>query len=273
MEKNLELLYQGALADGTLLKSEIEVLLKRAEATGEDMDAFKRNLLNDYIEIVLKKENPAEAKKKVLDVVKILDEDKMEYSMLLDARISQMNPNTERDGQIFIQNLKKEIANVAIYTPTGKYGKNEFSGSKTAAKKADLFLSASPQSPSEIYEYVAYASSLGFNKNKKARQKIKSLLNEANKKYPYDSQIKYAQKIAHKDFLKYYLHRIYRVALPIVFLIIYIGFFWLDIHWGWKVLWGILAFSPFVILIMNTIDKAKESSKNYDVSTSSLFKG
>ena len=248
MDPNLELLYKGALADGHLTKQEIEILVKKAVESGEDIDSFKKKMLEDFIESVFEKGGGKERKKEILDVVKTLGLDIIEYQMLIDGKIGCSQSNDDQRGKAFIQSLKNEIKNVAIHAPTGKYGKQELDRFATARKKAELFLLADPQSPPEIYEYLTYASSLDFIKYKDARTKIKALLQEALRRHPSNIQVERVRKDIKRRFGKYYMSRVLCILIPILSVAIYLGFFWLNIHWGWKILWGVLALYPFFYL-------------------------
>lgn len=209
-DEKIEALISAALADGVLTEKEKQVLFKRAQAEGIDLDEFEMVLDARLVEF--RKEEKAKQK---------LDDD-------------------EKSGKTFVQSLKNEIKKVAIYAPTGKYGKQELDCVATAQKKGEIFLLTEPQTPSEIYEYVVYASSFDFIKYKKARAKLKVLLTESKKKYPSHVLIKQADEIIASYFRKYYWYTFLRIALPLISIAIYLGFFWLNVHWGWKILWGTL---------------------------------
>lgn len=266
MDQNLELLYKGALADGQLTKQEIEILLKKATESGENVDSFKKKLLEDFIESVFEKGDGQERKKEVLGIVKLLGLDIAEYSMLIDGKIGSKQLDENKSGKAFVQALKNEIKGIAIYAPTGKYGKLELDGDETGRKKAEIVLLADPQSPSEIYEYLMYAVSLDFIKYKDARVKIKALLNESLRKFPANIQIEQARKDIEQSFRKYYASRILCVLIPVLSIAIYFGFFWLNIHWGWKILWGLLALylviSLSIIPVIHLVEKYDQQLKD-----------
>ncbi len=103
----------------------------------------------------------------------------------------------------FITNLSKDIANTAIYHPTGKYGKNEFDYFDTRDKKLEKLLSAQPSTADEVNDYLLYVQSLNCADNEVVYKKIETLLEFS--KFP-DTEISPALKVYKKikDRLKLY---------------------------------------------------------------------
>lgn len=260
MEQKLSLLYKGALADGVLTEKEITILLTKATEAGEDINAFKKQLMDDYIASILKKGLVLD-KAKVIQLVKRLELDVNEYIMLIDAQCEEQKEIGVKKGKDFINDLKSKIERTIVYNHSGKYGRAEIDTSDTRHARADILFYANPQSPEEIYEYIVLLDSLNYAWFEDWEKRVNTIIKEGDKSFPSNPLIIQARKCAKRSKLTYLLHRAWHIGLTVVLLLLGLSVFWLIDSTGGKIFYGIawvILGIPLSFLPITNI-KSKES--------------
>lgn len=163
----------------------------------------------------------------------------------------------------FIQNLQKKIDETAIYTPTGKYGKNELDEWETSEAKLKVLLSSNPKTIENIVAYVQYIESLGVLKNQKIYKKVCAMLksveiNDSDGKLAIAHEIvqEYEKEMKVKK-LKGYI-KLSIIAIPLVIWYFSFVMFW---GFGWQLVWFVIAF----IILRIGYEHIDELDKNKDI--------
>lgn len=148
----------------------------------------------------------------------------------------------------FIKNLSEKINKTIVYSPTGKYGKNELDKSETAKRKMEIFLLAMPSKTEEIKDYVLFAKMVGAFSNGKVRKKVKILLNSND---PLNEDIKMAKEVFSAEVKKTFVKFFTFCILPIL-VVIYLLCAWYtsNIQW-WDTIWQVLCYVfvfPYIVM-------------------------
>ena len=244
MDKQLETLYSGVLADGALTKKEVTILLDKAVETGEDLHTFKRKLMDEYIARLLQNKSEIN-KKEVRQICKYLDLNADEYDILLDQRVNQELQKDIQQGKRFIDDLQRSIKYKVVYNHQGKYGKEQVDRTNTDKAKYELLFLANPQTPCEIYEYVVFLNSLKYIHYYGWEEKLNSIVTEGEKNYPSNQMLKNARIIMNKNKRHWHFRRALCIILTIIFVLAGLSVFWIIEDFN-KVLYGWV----FVLIIL-----------------------
>lgn len=166
----------------------------------------------------------------------------------------------------FIQNLQKKIDETAIYTPTGKYGKNEFDEWETSKAKLKLLLSSNPNTVENIVAYVQYIESLDALKNQKIYKKVCAMLKHAEIN-DSDGRLAVAYEILqeYEKGLKAKQRKGY-IKLSIIALPLLIWYFSFVLFWdfAWQLVWFVIALIILRISYGNIDEFDKTNDINYN---------
>lgn len=228
MNNNLQQLCQAAFADGNVTENEIDVLLQKAEESGENQLSFKKEMMTNYFNSQIARGVHKIDRESLRRVAEKLGLNFVEYDMIIDLKWKEIRELEL--GTRFIEQLKNDIHNTKIYAPTGKYGKMELSTTQTLKAKADLLLYATPSTPPEIYEYVAFISTFDFAKYPTWRKQLHSMTKKGLKRYPNNELVMKANNIVVKAILKRWLPEIVCSVITVVLIVfgvlIFKSIFW-----------------------------------------------
>ena len=192
--EEIERLINVTLADCKITESERRALEKKAENYGIDLVEFNHELdnrlLNILIDDALAEGKLTDRKRRELEKqAKLLGLDLDIFNLELDAKFQEFNTAKNKnatdelaDAKAYIAAFRETIKTTAVYSPTGKYGKNVLDKQKTQEKKDELISMEKPSTPERLNEFLLF---LLETKNIK---KISSLLNNTDK-YTLESSV------------------------------------------------------------------------------------
>lgn len=273
--EEMERLINAALADRTITDSERRALEKKAENYGIDLTEFNNELDNRLLNILI---DDAMAGGKLTDrkrrelekQAKLLGLDLDVFNLELDARMQDFNATKNKnatdalaDAKAYIAEFREKLETTEVYSPTGKYGKNELDQRKTRDKKEELVLMEKPSTPERLNEFLLFLMEIN-NTNK-----ISSLLNSADKNTLESPVLKETickckemigkRKKAIRRRKARRVFSVVRACLYLIACIVAYVFMWRsDMHLIWKILINIFS-APIVIafaaLLVRRIDE------------------
>lgn len=169
---------------------------------------------------------------------------------------------SKESGKKFILDLKNTIDNVAIYSPTGKYGKDELDVEKTKEEKMEKLLFVTPSDPDEILEYVFFCQSLSAEKSSRTLNHLQTMIDRAKIEFSSDETINAAVSIVNKMRRKRQLNYTWRICVTLIGIGVYIWGFTTEWHWFWKIIWGVLLIYPVIIAAVPLMTAAVSDKDN-----------
>ena len=124
--EELETLIDAALADGVLTEKEKQILFKKAQAMGVDLDEF---------EMVLE-------------------------ARLFEVKQGEQITRSSGDAKKYIMDFRKKFDEAVVYAPTGKYGKDELVPKDTYYKKLEMIMTENPSNPDRLNEFLLFLEDL-----------------------------------------------------------------------------------------------------------------
>ena len=262
--EEMERLINAALADRTITDSERRALEKKAENYGIDLTEFNNELDNRLLNILI---DDAMAGGKLTDrkrrelekQAKLLGLDLDVFNLELDARMQDFNATKNKnasdaleDAKAYIAKFREKIATTEVYSPPGKYGKNEIDSWKTKEKRERLIMMEKPSTPERLNEFLLFLLEI------KNTKKISSLLNSTDKNTLESSALKETMSKCKKTIRLEKLKYVFSIVLACLCLIggiaAYVFLWRSDMHLIWKILISVFSAPVALGLIINRWD-------------------
>jgi hypothetical protein len=244
--EEIERLINVALADCKITESERRALEKKAENYGIDLVEFNHELdsrlLNILIDDALAEGNLTDKKRRKLEnQAKLLGLDLDVFNLELDARFQEVNTAKNKnatdavaDAKAYITAFRETIKTTAVYSPTGKYGKNVLDTQKTKQKKDELISMEKPSTPERLNEFLLFLLEI------KNTKKISSLLNTTDKctleSLVLNKTISKCKKAIRREKLKYVFAIVLACLCSIGCIVVHVFLWRSDMHLIWKIL-------------------------------------
>lgn len=196
----------GTIENFNDCKKNINALLEKTSNTDDSIANEKKRIINKYLANELEYGGTLKSKSDILQLVQFARLDKELFSTFIDVFVEKRFSEDLKSGQQFISELKEDLAQISEDNSLDDMDKEELD--EIAQEKADVILSAEPETPSEILEFMQYVVTLNYYRYDDLRAKVISILKNAINKYSSHQQILKAKHIANLSKWKYLLIRI-----------------------------------------------------------------